>query len=69
MATVTVPESVVRAIAAAPNSHVRNVVLGALGLMPNLDSNTEDERQAAILDLEQMTGNIPQNTVIPFWNG
>ena len=69
MANVTVPETIVRAIAAAPESHVRNVVLGAMGLLPNLESNTEEERQAAIIDLEQLAGTGAENQLLPFYNG
>lgn len=52
----SVPESIVRAIAAAPNSHVKEVVLGSMGLTPGLEQLSEEDRELALNSLEQFVG-------------
>ena len=56
----TVPESVIRAIAAAPQSHVRDLVLAALGLDSEFNKIPEEERQAAIDELAEIVGEKPE---------
>lgn len=51
MMVITAPENVVRAIAAAPQTQIRDITLGALGFKPNLEVISPELRQAAEKEL------------------
>lgn len=53
---IQVPEAVIRAIAAAPQSHIRDLVLASMGLDSEFNSVPESDRQAAIEELSQLVG-------------
>lgn len=63
---ISVPESVIRAIAASPQSHIRDLVLAAIGLDAEFAPVPEEERQAAIDELAQLAGGPPQMEELPF---
>lgn len=46
-----VPDTVIRAIAAAPQSSVRDVLLGSIGLTPALTALPEQERVRSVATL------------------
>lgn len=48
-----VPDTVIRAIAAAPDGEEKTVLLGSLGLTPELTSVGEKERLVFVKTLEQ----------------
>jgi len=63
---ITVPEVVIRSIAAAPQSHIRDLVLATLGLTHEFGVVPEAERLAAIEELSQVAGGPPTQEDLPF---
>lgn len=61
-----VPEPVIRAIAAAPQSHIRDLVLASIGLTSDFSGVPEEERLAAIEELSQIAGGPATMEVLPF---
>jgi len=63
---IQVPEAVIRAIAAAPQSHIRDLTLAAMGLDAEFNSVPESDRQAAQEELAQVVGEPAEEVELPF---
>lgn len=59
---IAVPESVIRALAAAPKSYIKDVLLTALGLDSEFNEVPEADRIAALAELIERSGGGEQHS-------